>query len=257
MKAFDVMFIGAVVALVACFIPLWLGHDKSTVANLLKAIGVIVVLLVLLIIMKFHFGYESDIFGFGQYKPIEESGQTEATIQDKSEEPESGQTEELKQDEIENPEDGTTEPIDSSNGSTEQIESKESNEAINNELEIPSVSITRIEQFNIDSNEVDSVPDYVKENFGYGITKGFYGTYKYSRDLTEAEKESWRFGGELYDINQNVVENDGTSPVFHADPDGHFAVGLAKNIEPGSYTYKLILYIGIKEITDYIKITID
>ena len=257
MKAFDVMFIGAVIALVACFLPLWLGDGKITKENLFKAKVIIVVILALLIIMKFYFGYESDILGFWQHKPIEESSQTEATKQDESEEPESGQTEELKQDELVEPEEGTTEPIDSSDESTEQSESKESNETINNELGKLSVSITSIEYFDINSNEADSVPDYVKENIGFGITRGYYGTYKYSHDLTEAEKENWSHGCELYDINQNVVEYDGTAPTFYVDKDGYFAVGLNNSIKPGSYTFGLKLTIGMYEISDYKKIAID
>ena len=68
MKAFDITFIGAVIALIACFIPLWLGPTRSTFSNLLKAIATIIAILIVLIIMKFYYGFESDIFTFGPPK---------------------------------------------------------------------------------------------------------------------------------------------------------------------------------------------
>lgn len=86
LKAFDITFIGAVIALIACFIPLWLGPNQITFSNLLKAIATIIVVLIVLIILKFCYGFESDIFNFGPEKPVphlqENNDNQESSVED-------------------------------------------------------------------------------------------------------------------------------------------------------------------------------
>lgn len=265
MKAFDITFIGAVIALIACFIPLWLGPNKSTLSNLLKAIAAIIAVIIILIILKFYYGFESDIFNFESQKPVESF----------DEEPGTGYTEASNKGETKDPEKDKTDPYNSSDVSgEEQTESSDTDKSVtekpdstvddldtNNtnvsQSEEIKVKITSFDQFDFSSNNEKALPDYVKDNLGFGITKGIFGTFDYSRELTEEEKNNWSFSGNLYDKAGNIIENDGIAPTFYTDLDGHFAVGLQESTEPGKYTYELILYIGIYSVTEYIDFSID
>lgn len=206
MKAFDITFIGAVIALIACFIPLWLGPNQITFSNLLKVIATIIVVLIILIIIKFYYGFESDIFNFSPQKPVDN--------------------------------------IETNNTSINQSE----------EIE---VKITSIDQFNFSRNNEKALPDYVKNILGPGITKGFFGTFDYSRELTEEEKNNWSSDGNLYDNDGNIIEYDGGAPNFYTDLDGHFAVGLHESTESGKYTFALILHMGKYSDAEHIDISID
>ena len=63
MTEFDTVFIGAIIALIAVFLTLWLGPIKNTLLQLALAFGSIIFVALLLLLLKNIFGFESGIFG--------------------------------------------------------------------------------------------------------------------------------------------------------------------------------------------------
>ena len=220
--------------------------------------------------MKFYYGFESDLFNIDSKKTVEElaeesgTGYTGATDKGEAEDPENENSEKAKT-ESHNTSDASgdeqTESSDTDNSITEKpegtVDNKDTNNTSMNQSEGIGVNITSIDQFDFSSHNEKALPDYVKENLGFGITKGFFGTFEYSRELTEEEKNNWSFSGNLYDKDGNIIENDGIAPIFYVDIDGHFVVGLHASTESGKYTYALQLNIGIYSVTKYIDISID
>lgn len=82
---------------------------------------------------------------------------------------------------------------------------------------------------------------------------GLSGTYKYSRELSDEERENWFHGGKLYDANGNEIGEEGNYPTFWSSPEGLFAIEFPKGLQSGVYTYELYQNIGGQGVSDTIE----
>ncbi len=82
--------------------------------------------------------------------------------------------------------------------------------------------------------------------------RGIYGEFEYSRELKQAEMKNWFHGGALYNSDGVEIGEEGNYPSFWATSDGMFAVEFPDDLEPGTYTYELYLYIDGQSVTDRI-----
>lgn len=86
--------------------------------------------------------------------------------------------------------------------------------------------------------------------------KGIFGTYEYSRNLNEIEKDNYLHGGRLCDANGNEIGEKGNYPSFWSNSEGMFAVEFPKGLKAGVYTYELYQYINGQYVSDSIDIEI-
>ena len=88
------------------------------------------------------------------------------------------------------------------------------------------------------------------------LKTGLSGTFSYSRELTEHEKQTWMHGGKLYDANGSEVGVEGNYPSFWSNPEGLFAVEFPKDLPHGRYTYELYQFIDGQYVSDTITFTV-
>lgn len=86
---------------------------------------------------------------------------------------------------------------------------------------------------------------------------GIYGTYEYSRALSEAELANWFHGGKLYDADGNEIGVEGNYPSFWANSNGKFAVEFPEGLSAGTYTYELYQYVDGQYVSDSINFTVE
>ena len=86
---------------------------------------------------------------------------------------------------------------------------------------------------------------------------GIYGTFEYSRSLSEAELANWFHGGKLYDAAGNEIGVEGNYPSFWANSDGVFAVEFPEGLSAGTYTYEMYQYVGGQYMSDSINLTVE
>lgn len=99
-------------------------------------------------------------------------------------------------------------------------------------------------------------PNLPGSNWIIDFQAGISGTFSYSRELTEQEKENWGHGGKLYDSNGNEIGVEGNYPRFWSGMNGMFAVEFPKNMAPGTYTYELYQVIDGQVVSNRIAFTI-
>lgn len=86
---------------------------------------------------------------------------------------------------------------------------------------------------------------------------GIYGTYEYSRALSEAELANWFHGGKLYDADGNEIGVEGNYPSFWANSNRKFAVEFPEGLSAGTYTYELYQYVDGQYVSDSINFTVE
>ena len=86
---------------------------------------------------------------------------------------------------------------------------------------------------------------------------GIYGTFEYSRSLSEAESANWFHGGKLYDATGNEIGIEGNYPSFWANSDGMFAVEFPERLMAGTYTYEMYQYVDGQYVSDAINFTVE
>lgn len=99
-------------------------------------------------------------------------------------------------------------------------------------------------------------PDELGSYWVIDLQAGLSGTFTYSRQLTEDEKEDWMHGGKLYDAKGNEVGSENNYPSFWSNQDGMFAVGFPQNLPTGEYRYELYQFVGGQYVSDSITFTI-
>ncbi len=100
-------------------------------------------------------------------------------------------------------------------------------------------------------------PENPDMNIIIDFNPGIFGTFQYSRELTEEELSNWFHGGNLYDIDGNKIGVEGNYPSFWSDPNGMFAVEFPDEMKPGVYTYELYQFIDNQYVSDTISITVE
>ncbi len=100
-------------------------------------------------------------------------------------------------------------------------------------------------------------PENPDMNIIIDYNPGIFGTFQYSRELTEEELSNWFHGGNLYDIDGNKIGVEGNYPSFWSDPNGMFAVEFPDEMKPGVYTYELYQFIDNQYVSDTISITVE
>ena len=87
--------------------------------------------------------------------------------------------------------------------------------------------------------------------------KGIYGTFSYSRDLTEPELDGWGHSGNLYTSEGTIVDEKNNHPNFWCMSDGRFAVEFPMGLGRGKYIYELIVWINDVQISDSIEFVVE
>ena len=86
---------------------------------------------------------------------------------------------------------------------------------------------------------------------------GIFGTFEYSRELTETELDHLGHGRTLYDLDGKVVGDDGENIIASvAWAEGFFAVEFPDNFPSGTYVYELHISTDRQLVKDSITITL-
>ena len=87
--------------------------------------------------------------------------------------------------------------------------------------------------------------------------KGISGTFEYSRELDDKEREHWGHGGKLIGPDGKIIESDGKNPAFWSSKNGQFAVELPEDLMPGTYEYVLYQLIDGQYVSDTVSFNIE
>lgn len=149
--------------------------------------------------------------------------------------------------------------------------------AVGTEVEMGSTIVIFFEKFeiseNTDNNLSLKINEYSVFSDGYyyeypdtenpestcfiDFKTGIYGTFEYSRSLSEVELANWFHGGKLYDAAGNEIGVEGNYPSFWANSDGMFAVEFPERLMAGTYTYEIYQYVDGQYVSDAINFTVE
>lgn len=87
--------------------------------------------------------------------------------------------------------------------------------------------------------------------------QGIYGTFSYSRELSQYELKEWYHSGKLLDSLGNDLSDQYDTLEFWSNSEGSYAVKLPEDIPSGHYCYVLELTVGTHRVWDTIVFEVE